>query len=616
MCGIVGIIQPRPGRFTKEVLKKMTVCLAHRGPDGDKVWENSNGKALFGHRRLAIIDLAPAASQPMHYMDRYTIIHNGEIYNYIELKEDLRQKGYSFQTHSDTEVILAAYDHYGDECVEHFDGMFAFAIWDEEEQELFAARDRFGEKPFYYCLDKDALIFASELKAIWAAGVERVSNLKLIFNFITIGYTDNPARPEETFFENVVRLPAASRLFYTPSSNELEIEKYWNIDLDRQQSAIDDEEAIEKFTDLFSQSVNRRLRSDVPIGTSLSGGLDSSSVVAVASTMSEQMSPPLASFTARFPGFSKDESHYANIVTTRFGLKAHYVDITVDDFVNDWEIFLHHQEEPFGSASAYAQYKVFALAKDHGIKVLLDGQGADETLAGYSKYYKWYWQELFQQRKLMKSNELKAAAGLGVAEKFRSKNVIAALFPDIASVILERQYLVNALRHEDLTRDFIRRQSQEAYYSTPSNFDLNGALYFNTCVHGLEELLRHADRNAMAHGREVRLPFLNHHLVEFIFSLPSHFKIRKGWTKWLLRQSMSDKLPSEITWRKDKVGFEPPQKEWMEDPRVREMVQEARRKLVDQRILRSGILEKPLSANNAHEGNNYDWRYLAAAAFL
>ena len=622
MCGIAGIISPpiteagdeKRSRLTLR-LKQMTNALQHRGPDGEGCWINPSVSAGFGHRRLSIIDLSDHAAQPMHYQQRYSIIHNGEIYNYIELREELRQKGYTFNTGSDTEVILAAYAHYNDECVEHFDGMFAFAIWDEEEQELFAARDRFGEKPFYYSNTDGEFVFASEMKALWAGGIERKPNLQMLFNFITIGYTDNPSRPEETFFENVFKLPAASRLYYTPSSKELFIEKYWELDPAVENKKITDKEAIEQFNVLFSTSVKRRLRSDVTIGTSLSGGLDSSSVIATMSSLATGQTP-ISSFTAIFPGFEKDESAYAEQVAKQFNLQRHTVTITADDMVNDWDKFLYYQEEPFGSASAYAQYKVFELAKQHNIKVLLDGQGADETLAGYHKYYKWYWQELFQKRKLIRSGELKAAKELGIHEKFNYKNVIATLFPDIATVILERQYLVNALRHDDLSREFVRLQSKEAYYSAPGNFNLNGALYFNTCTHGLEELLRHADRNAMAHGREPRLPFLDHELVSFIFSLPSHFKIRKGWTKWLLRQSMSEKLPSEIVWRKNKIGFEPPQKEWMQDKRVQDMIHESRKKLVNEKILNPAVLKRSVMTSGSHEDISSDWRYLASAFYL
>ena len=636
MCGIAGIIQSDPRLFNREHLIKMTGSLAHRGPDGEGFWQNSGGKVLLGHRRLAIIDLSDAASQPFFFTPltgengkepRYTIIHNGEIYNYIELRKELQQIGYSFRTASDTEVIAAAYDHYGAECVDYFDGMFAFAIWDEEQQELFAARDRFGEKPFYYCFDERAFVFASEMKALWALGIERRPNLRMLFNFITIGYTDNPSQPGETFFENISRLPAASTLCFKPAAHELIIEKYWDIDPDGQNKSISDDEATEEFSQLFFKSVKRRLRSDVPLGTSLSGGLDSSAVVSMAShvislSLPENyrvipLHPPtLASFTAIFPGYDKDESAFASQVADQFQLRAHTIEITANDLMNDWEKFLYHQEEPFASASAFAQFKVFDLAKQHQVKVLLDGQGADETLAGYNRYYKWYWQELFQKRKLIKSRELRAAREMGIEERFTFKNVVASLLPDIASVILERQYLVNALRHEDLTREFIQLQSKEAYYSTPANFNLNGALYFNTCTHGLEELLRLADRNSMAHGREVRLPFLSHELVEYIFSLPSHLKIHKAWTKWILRLSMIDQLPNEIVWRKNKVGFEPPQAAWMKDKRVQDMIYEGKKMLVNEKILREEVLYRPIKSADAHEAGNYDWRYLTAAICL
>ncbi|HEX7903334.1 MAG TPA: asparagine synthase (glutamine-hydrolyzing) [Chitinophagaceae bacterium] len=619
MCGIAGIIQTDPSQYSKEHLKKMTDALAHRGPDGEACWANNSNNALLGHRRLSIIDLSEAAAQPMHYMDRYSIVHNGEIYNYIELRKELEKEGYSFRTQSDTEVILAAYDHWDDECVEHFDGMFAFAIWDEKEKELFAARDRFGEKPFFYCYDGTNFLFASEMKALWSVGISRQPNRQMLFNFITIGYVDNPARPEETFYTNIFKLPPASRLYYSIKDKELYIEKFWDIDMNNRNKKITDKEAIEQFDHLFRTSISRRLRSDVAIGTSLSGGLDSSSIVAWANELQPMGQAPdhqQNAFSAIFPGFEKDESSFINKVTDKFHLHSSTVLINADDLINDWEKICYHQEEPFGSASIYMQYKVFELAKQHNVTVLLDGQGADETLAGYHKYYKWYWQELFTKRKLVSSGELKAARKLGIEEDFGVKNIIASLFPDLASVILERQYLIKALRQDDLTKDFVKMQSKEAYYSTPAHFNLNGALYFNCCLHGLEELLRYADRNSMANGREVRLPFLSHELVEFIFSLPSHFKIRQGWTKWLLRSAMQDKLPAAITWRKDKVGFEPPQQQWMQHSKLQEAIQEAKSKMVKEKILKPAVLDKPVVPLSSHAADNYDWRYLAAAPFI
>ena len=610
MCGIAGIISNNSSLITTDRVKKMTDALAHRGPDAEGTWMNST--TALGNRRLSIIDLSSAGNQPMHCLDRYTIIHNGEIYNYIELKEELQKKGYSFFTKTDTEVIVAAYDCWKEECVDHFDGMFAFAVWDEKEKELFAARDRFGEKPFFYFLDNEQFVFASEMKALWAAGIERKVNLKLLFNYLTIGYVDNPNIPEETFFENISKLPAASYLKLSTVNFQLSISNYWDIEVENENKKISDAETIEQFSALLHRSVKRRLRSDVPIGSSLSGGLDSSSIIAILHSLTAK-DAQLRAFSSVFPGFEKDESAFAKIVADQFHLQ-HFTS-TPDAALlhSDLETLFYYQEEPFSSSSIYAQYKVYELAKQHGIKVLLDGQGADETLAGYHKYYKWYWQELFRKRKLISTGELNAAKELGITENFGWKNRVAALFPEFATIFLERQYLLNALRHEDLTKDFTQLQSKEAYYITPEIFTLNGVLYFNTCMHGLEELLRYADRNSMAHGREVRLPFLDHELVEFIFSLPANFKIRKGWTKWLLRETMKDKLSNEIVWRKDKIGFEPPQEQWVRNDKIQDLITDAKKILVDEKILKPDVINKKIEARPAHEAANYDWRYLTSS---
>lgn len=612
MCGIAGIISKNSSFVNEERVREMTNILAHRGPDGEGAWINENSEIGLGHRRLSVIDLSPSGQQPMHYADRYTIVHNGEIYNYLELRDELKTKGFSFFTKTDTEVIVAAYDHWGEDCVDHFDGMFAFAIWDSHKKILFAARDRFGEKPFFYFFNDEEFVFASEMKAIWKAGIQKKVNLKLLFNFLTIGYTDNPNIPEETFFTSINKLPAASCLKFSFDDFQLNIYNYWDIEVDNQNKKISDKDAIEQFNHLFKQSINRRLRSDVPIGTSLSGGLDSSSVVASLQS-SDNSKPVQAAFTSIFPGFEKNEYEFAKTVTDKFKLNHYTIEPDASYMYNELEKIFYFQEEPFTSASIIPQYKVYGLAKDNSIKVLLDGQGADEILAGYFKYYKWYWQELFRKRKISLRHELEAAKKLGIKEKFGWRNMVAAIAPEFASIFLERRYLVNALRQEDLTPEFVRFQSKEAYYETPEIFSLNGVLYFNTCIHGLEELLRYADRNSMAHGREVRLPFLSHELVEFVFSLPANFKIRNGWTKWILRDTMKDQLPEKIVWRKDKTGFEPPQKEWMQNKAVQELIMESQKILVKENILKPDVLNKKIEAKNSYEPKNYVWRYLTSS---
>jgi asparagine synthase (glutamine-hydrolysing) len=611
MCGIVGVVSESKHLTDINLVKRAAAVLQHRGPEGEGFYTNESGTVTLGHRRLRIIDLSAAAAQPMNYAGRYHLVYNGELYNYLELRNELEKKGCHFQSHSDTEVLLAAYATYGKDCLQKFDGAFAFAIWDEKEQTLFAARDRFGEKPFFFFQDEERFVFASEMKALWQMGVEKEPNRSLLYNFLTIGYTTNPADPFETFFNNIYKLPAAHSLSFSLQRNEVTTERYWQTYV-AINSRITEVEASQKFEQLFSESIQKRLRSDVPIGTSLSGGLDSSTIVAFCAKESASQYTHNC-FTASFAEFEKDETAQASLVAKQFNLHHYATTIHANEVINLMQKVAAYQEEPFSSASVLAQYKVFELAKQHGVTVLLDGQGADEFLAGYQKYYRWWWQELYKQKQLHKSGELKAAQALGVKESFGWKNKIAALLPEFSASILQSRKAKKAHQHPDLNRDFAFENKRNFYYATPISFDLNGALYYNSFVNGLEELLRLADRNSMAHSVEVRLPFLQHELVEFLFTLPPHFKIHQGWTKWLLRKVADDKLPKEIVWRKEKVGYEPPQKQWMQNKDVQEAIIEARKKLVQEGILASSVLQKQIIAKDAHAEESYDWRYWSAA---
>ncbi len=614
MCGIAGILSTSLEPIAEGHLKKMIDTIAHRGPDGEGIWSNENQNVLLGHRRLSVIDLSENAAQPMHYLNRYTIVHNGEIYNYIELKEFLTDKGYSFQSQSDTEVILAAYDFWKEECLKHFDGMFAFAIWDKNEQQLFAGRDRFGEKPFYYYEDDRYLVFASEMKALWAAGVEKSIDEKMMLNYLTLGYVQNAADKEQTFFNNIYSLPPAHYFKYKPSSHKLVVKKYWRLDKEiRITTTV--EEAIEKLDALFTASVKRRLRSDVTVGTSLSGGLDSSSIV---STMQELKTngAELKTFSAVFHGCEKDESPYINLITGKTGIHNFKTQPDADGLIKDFERLCYHQEEPFSSSSIYAQFKVFELAKQQQVKVLLDGQGADETLAGYHKYIHWYLQEVLSRHKLgATQKEIIALKKNHIPFRWNIKNYFAAFLPMHAAMQLEKNEYRKTIRQPDIAPDFLKLQRGREWEGIhkPAVTKLNDILHFNTIEFGLEELLRYADRNSMAHGVEIRLPFLDHALVEFIFSLPSNLKIHEGWTKWLLRKTMDKKLPDEIVWRKDKVGYEPPQQQWMENKTLQEYMHEAKRKLVNEKILTQKVLDKKIDPKAAHADNNFAWRYLCAA---
>jgi asparagine synthase (glutamine-hydrolysing) len=612
MCGIAGIISENPQQVNHDRLKRMTDIIMHRGPDGEGCWINKTTTAGLGHRRLSIIDLSVNGAQPMHYLNRYTIVHNGEIYNYIELRKELVNKGYVFASQSDTEVIMAAYDCWKEKCLQYFDGMFAFAIWDEETQTLFAARDRFGEKPFYYWFNGQELVFASEMKALWAAGIEKQVNEKLLFNFITLGYTQNPANAMETAYAQIHKLPAASWFTYVAQGQKnIDPIKYWQVETNYSNTSINEEDAISRFTVLFEQSVKNRLRSDVPLGTSLSGGLDSSSIAVMINRL-QHTGGRLQTFSAVFPGFITDESANVKLLAAQTGIENFTVQPTAEGFINDFEKLCYHQEGLMGSASVYAQYKVFELAKQHTIKVLLDGQGADEILAGYHKYYHWYWQQLYKKDRSLLQNEITAARQLGVKDEWNWKNKLAAAWPAYAGAYVKQAKNRKQLQSGNIEKNFAAAYGT-SYYQLPVQDSLDSVLYYNTFTNGLEELLHYADSNSMAHGREVRLPFLYHQLVEFIFSLPAHFKIKNGRTKWLLRKSMEGLLPAEICWQKTKIGFEPPQQEWMQHKPVQEYIQEARRKLVEKGVLKSDVLNKKIQPLASHAADNYDWRYLVAA---
>jgi asparagine synthase (glutamine-hydrolysing) len=612
MCGIAGIIATDPGLVTAQRMKGMTDAIAHRGPDGEACWLSPGGNTVLGHRRLSIIDLSATGAQPMHYAGRYTIVYNGEIYNYLELKQSLQQKGYSFHSQSDTEVILAAYAAYGADCLGLFDGMFAFAIWDEQEQMLFAARDRFGEKPFYYYKDEQQLVFASEMKALWAAGIPREMNEEMLFNYITLGYVQDPGNTGATFYKTIHKLPARSFLVYNLHKDALTEQVYWEPAIQATGIAVSEDEAAEKLKALLSASVNRRLRSDVPVGTSLSGGLDSTSILAFICQANEQPAA-FKTFSAVFPGFSRDESGRIQLISEAFGVANYQVQPDADSLLHDLEAICYHQEEPFQSASIAAQYKVFELAKQQGVTVLLDGQGADETMAGYPKYYEWYWRELYRGNKPLLHHELAQAKDVG--GQWDWKNKLRAAYPAWADAWLVRQRSRLQRRHPDLAPEFTH-QFGVSHYDIPAIPTLNGALYYNTFLNGLEELLQYADRNSMAYGREVRLPFLNHELVEFIFSLPAGYKIRQGYTKWLLRKSMNNLLPHEIVWRREKTGFEPPQQSWMQDKRVADCIQESKKVLVHKGVLNAGVLHKKNQPHDAHAADSFDWRYLVAGTLL
>jgi asparagine synthase (glutamine-hydrolysing) len=631
MCGIAGIVNRRvPVELS--TLRLMTDSIAHRGPDGEGHWMNLEARVGLGHRRLSIIDLSEGASQPMHDpTGRYTIVFNGEIYNYIELREQLIKSGSRFRTQSDTEVLLTLYATKKERCLKDLDGMFAFSIWDEQEQTLFCARDRFGEKPFYYHWEQGiCFAFGSEMKSLWASGVPKSRNERMLFNFMLNRFClDNIDNPSETFFRGIQKLEPAHYLIVDRELNLIQ-KPYWDIDLSLTNESISFENACETFRELMHHSITCRLRSDVPIGSSLSGGLDSSTIVCLIDQLNRNKELTQKTFSARFRNFERDEGAFIQRVIDVTSVEPHFTWPDETSFADDFARLCHHQEEPFPSASIFAQWKVMQLAKENKVVVLIDGQGADETLAGYQYYFPTYLHSLHKKGDFRYTVELEAYrrmhnpefAGYGEISKNHSPRKVhpalevlkGILRPLYRSLIPNRPLIprqlsvpVQAERWEFLTPEFASAFGQKDIITTYKEQNLINRLYFNTRVYGLQDLLRFADRSSMGHSREVRLPFLSHQLVEFIFSLPDHYKIHEGWTKYVLRKSFESILPKEIAWRVDKVGYEPPQKKWMENPLIKEMIRDAFGKLEKEKIVNPGYKK---------DSTDLDWCALTVANTL
>lgn len=584
MCGIAGIYKFNNELVNTSELKQMTDSIIHRGPDGEGHWINPRGLVGFGHRRLSIIDLSEKGKQPMHYANgRYTITFNGEIYNYIELKKELISKGYQFFSDSDTEVLLALYDEKKEKCLHHLDGMFAFSIWDEKEQILFCARDRFGEKPFHYYRDEDQFIFASEIKQFWNVGVKKQIDQEKMLFYVKTGDFEEDNHVTDTFYKNITRLDAAHYLIIR-ADNRISTQRYWDIDLNAKPFVGSIEQAAEIFLELFTDSIRLRLRADVPVGSSLSGGLDSSSIVMLIDALKGKELKQ-NTFSARFKNFAKDEgTHIETVVKVCNNVNVQYTWPDKVYFEKVFDKVTYHQDEPYGSASIIAQYAVMQLAKENNVTVLLDGQGADEYLAGYLSYYHGYLNQLYYYNTNLYQTEEKAY------HQFHNQVSPYSSIAKTETIRMKFGRLKKTLLKQDL----------------PYKDHLAIALKQSTTQVGLKELLRYADRNSMAHSREVRLPFLSHKLVEFVFSLPDEYKINSGWTKFILRKSMDRILPKSICWRIDKIGYEPPQKKWIESEKFKTEIETAR---------------KTLDIKSINEIDNksvftQEWRLLMASKFI
>jgi asparagine synthase (glutamine-hydrolysing) len=531
----------------------MMAAQRHRGPDGEGFFAGE-GVAL-GHRRLSIIDLSDAGRQPMSdRTGRFWITFNGEIYNYVELRNELCQAGYEFRGRSDTEVLLQSYLHWGEKCVNRLRGMFAFAIWDDQERTLFAARDRLGIKPFHYISTDGWFAFASEIKALVPLLPRPSPNRKLAQAYLAWNLLDH--EPAETMIEGIRRLPPGHTLSVSLESSAPKLRRYWNIsfcnDLDTPPARR--AAKVREFRELFQETISLHLRSDVPVGTALSGGLDSSSIVCLVQQELDRRGDWRPAwqhtFSACFDQPSLDERPYIHEVVKSTGCTPHFTFPRGERLREDLERWLWHQEEPVAGTAPYAHFCVARLAGEHHIKVLLDGQGADEQLAGYRKFILIYLRQLLEAGRYVNAAREAAAFFLSPAI-LRTCDFTAG----------KRYLFKSQAEYNELFPDGIEY---------PADFgigrSLGRRLEADVFRFSLPLLLRYEDRNTMAFGIEARVPFVDHVLVEFLATLAADMRLSGGWTKRILREALQDVLPERVRRRKTKLGFSTPERSWLMGP--------------------------------------------------
>lgn len=576
MCGIAGVLTT--GRIVPAALSDACASLAHRGPDGDGVHTFDTGSIRCGlaHRRLSILDLSPAGAQPMAAEGETAwVVFNGEIYDYLELREELAKHGHRFRTRTDTEVLLAAWKQWGEGMLDRLNGMFAFAIWDVPSRSLFLARDRFGEKPLFWRQDGESFVFASELRAM--RSFERhgqVSGTAVdeawLYRFLQFGRLESD---EGSIADGIRRLPAGHRMRVTAGESgppRVELRRWYDLS-ERARGAETPRDPAARFREVFDDSVRLRLRADVPVGTSLSGGIDSGSMVttlsAVLGTGGEQHT-----FTCRMEDRRLDEGTFAEETARAAHARIHEVTPTAAELARDFDRLVEAQAEPFQSASLYAQWRVFELAKRDGVTVLLDGQGADEILAGYSIFTAVAAGQRLARFRWREAREVLASGPSNLASATRSEARQYALRGLLGRSVLralERLRMPRGAHSAAIVSTDARRRFTRPERLVP---DLDGESWLRdrllhaTTEGPLQMLLRFADRNSMAHSREVRLPFLDHRLVELCFALPDEWKIGGGWTKRVLREAMAGRVPDAVRRRRDKIGFEAPDVLWLTGP--------------------------------------------------
>jgi asparagine synthase (glutamine-hydrolysing) len=544
MCGIAGF-----NWSDKEKIQAMIDSMKNRGPDDSGCFLDT--QISLGHRRLSIIELSHAGHQPMLDNEKdLVIVYNGELYNFQELKKELSIQGHNFVTQSDTEVILYAYKEWGPECVNKFKGMFAFAIYDIKKGEIFLARDHVGIKPLYYFKDDARFIFSSVITPLFLHNIKKEPNRKAIRDFLLYNITDHL---DETFFKEIKIFPQGHYAIFNLKNRTLKMQKWWeNKFTGNFKGTYKDAES--RLGTLLKEGINNHLVSDVPVGTCLSGGIDSS---AVACLINESKKSAIDTFSAVYPGYWIDESKYIDIVTSNTGMKNHKIKFSSMNIHDDISRYITIMEEPIPGPSPYAQYKVFQLAKEKNITVLLDGQGADELFAGYHYFYGFYIKGLIKKGRILKA----AKEIFHLMKNGNSKLEFMSTGFMLSPLSNRQSYFIKASNiSKSLLDDSAAQSSYFSDYYMVKN--LHEALEFHL-NYKLEHLLKWEDRNSMAHSREGRVPFLDVDLMKFVFELPEDFIISQGLRKRLLRDSLKNKIPDEILQRRDKIGFATPESLWL-----------------------------------------------------
>ncbi len=564
MCGIAGFFNSSLTKANAlECIEQMLQSIAHRGPDARGTWWHEG--LMLGHNRLSIIDLSHEADQPMLYMGN-AIVFNGEVYNYPEIRKELLTKGYRFTTQSDTEVVMASYLEWGTDCVNHFVGMWAFALYDAKNKLLFASRDRFGIKPFYYIHKNGSFYFASELKGLKPTPVfTNELNLNQVSRGLQMGWL---CYDDETYFDAIAALPAAHNLLIRFDNNEMqdvEITRYWDVYTGEYSDATFAEKT-DQFRELFAESIALHMRSDVPVATCLSGGLDSSAIVS--EVQHQHPGTSYKSFSIYYDGDGEvDERPFIHKVIDKYpAVDPFYKNPTDEEVKAEFHRALYHADVPATGSSFVSQYFLMKLISENGIKVVLDGQGSDEYLGGYMHSYYRLIADMIRGGKF--GNAFSTTGS--VAENLQltgTKKMMHFAKSALSSASSEQKlYAMEYSRYYPFLLN--EKPAQTPFYLTdPPGTKLDGFLYNLMFSTSLPSLLQYEDRNSMAFSIESRVPFLDHRLVKFAFSLRNDDKIKGIETKRILRQSLKDVLPEAIVNRKDKKGFVTPgETKWLRGP--------------------------------------------------